>query len=152
MEHVAAIQPWKDSNLAGNTYLTPLSAESVRRLGLLLVQAQAYFPNQILPPGTPDGWLMAWEEIAQEYGEHRFRSALWRVCRKSKFIPGPSEIEEECVVMKMAEQEHKRKLNPYVPCGECVGSHVIRERDGRNEAVRCECWKTWKAAQQKVEK
>lgn len=37
-----------------------------------------------------------------------------------------------------------RKLNPWVPCGECSSGMRIVERDGGRFAERCECWLEWK--------
>src|SRR4051812_8814143 len=67
-----------------------LRAEQVERLGLLMAQAQAYFPNQVLPEGTPDVYLEAWEELAAEFGMEMFRQGLWRALRRGEFFPVPA--------------------------------------------------------------
>ena len=72
-------------------------------------QAQAAKPNQALPPGTPDMYLQAWEEIAAEFGMERFRAGLWRALRKTPFFPAPNEIEDACRELRSAEAEQRRK-------------------------------------------
>lgn len=75
------------------TQSQPLSNEDlVRKLLSLMAQAQAFFPNQTLPPGTPDLWLRAWEEMAGEMGVQRFERALWRALVTGSFIPNPDDI------------------------------------------------------------
>jgi hypothetical protein len=38
----------------------------------------------------------------------------------------------------------ERKLNPWLPCGDCVSGFRIVEEDSPHQAVRCQCWLEWK--------
>jgi hypothetical protein len=69
-------------------------------LKVLMAQAVAFFPNQTLPPGTPDVYMLAWRQIAEKYGAQRFQNALWNVLRKSEFFPVPKAIEDECEAIR----------------------------------------------------
>jgi hypothetical protein len=69
-------------------------------LKVLMAQATAFFPNQTLPPGTPDVYLLAWRQIADKYGMNRFQNALWNVLRRSEFFPLPKAIEDECEAIR----------------------------------------------------
>lgn len=81
------------SNKSAITQSQPLSNEDlVRKLLSMMAQAQAFFPNQTLPPGTPDLWLRAWEEMVGEMGLQRFETALWRALVTGRFIPSPEDI------------------------------------------------------------
>lgn len=75
----------------------------------MMAQAQAFKPNQALPPGTPDLYLQAWEEISQQYGMERFRAGLWRALRDTAFFPAPSEIEASCEVLNREADTAKRE-------------------------------------------
>jgi hypothetical protein len=69
-------------------------------LKVLMAQAAAFFPNQTLPPGTPDVYLLAWRQIADKYTMNRFQNALWNVLRRSEFFPLPKAIEDECEAIR----------------------------------------------------
>jgi hypothetical protein len=70
------------------------------QLMMAMAQAQAYYPNQALPKGTPEVYLTAWKETANRYGSDRFAIALWNVLRRSDFFPLPQHIEDECRFLK----------------------------------------------------
>lgn len=84
----------------GRSKISQTSKPQPGDLKVLMAQAVAFFPNQTLPPGTPDVYLMAWGQIAQKYGENRFQNALWNVLRRSDFFPLPKAIEEECEALR----------------------------------------------------
>ena len=73
-----------------------LPADSVLALGAMMAQTQSFFPNQTLPPGTPEVWLRAWEELALKFGLDNFTEGLWKVVNESDFMPGPKAIREAC--------------------------------------------------------
>ena len=102
----------------------PCSDAVVLALGQLMAEAQAFKPNQELPPGTPDMYLQAWEEIAQEFGMDLFAKGLWRALRKSPFFPAPNEVEEACVSIITAEREARRVARE-------ASEREQRERDSR---------------------
>lgn len=86
-----------------------LPPDSVKNLALLMAEAQAYFPNQSLPRGTPAVYLKAWEEIAMIFGIQKFTDALWKVLRESEaFFPMPLAIERKC--REISKFEHSQKL------------------------------------------
>lgn len=84
----------KQHSARGKTSQTRLP--QLNDLATLMARAKAFFPNQTLPPGTDDLYLVAWGEIAAKYGTERFDKALWNVLRRSVFFPAPVEIENEC--------------------------------------------------------
>src|ERR1035437_9117371 len=88
------------------TLLRPPSSDAVLlALGQLMAESQAFKPNQTLPPGTPDMYLQAWEEISQEFGMDLFGRGLWKALRKSAFFPQPNEIENACAEIQSTERE-----------------------------------------------
>jgi hypothetical protein len=83
-------------------------------LKVLMAQATAFFPNQTLPPGTPDVYLLAWRQIADKYGMSRFQNALWNVLRRSEFFPVPKLIEDECeAIRRISYGGRKDELDAY---------------------------------------
>lgn len=84
----------------GRDRISPTSKPQPGDLKMLMAQAVAFFPNQTLPPGTPDVYMLAWKQIADQYGAHRFQNALWNVLRRSDFFPLPKAIEDECEVLR----------------------------------------------------
>jgi hypothetical protein len=87
-------EPTQYSN--GRSRTSQTSKPQVGDLKVLMAQAVAFFPNQTLPPGTPDVYLKAWMQIAEKSGPERFQNALWNVLRRSEFFPLPKAIEDEC--------------------------------------------------------
>ena len=88
------------SNRLGMLSTKPVDAGTGEQLLLLMSQAQAMKPNQTLPPGTPDMYLQAWEEIAEEFGMETFQAGLWKALRRTAFFPAPNEIEVECAAIR----------------------------------------------------
>jgi len=83
-------------------------ADTASKLATMMVQAQAMKPNQTLPPGTPDLYLQAWEELAAEYGMEQFQAGLWRALRRSSFFPQPIEIETACRELAAEDRARRR--------------------------------------------
>ena len=81
-------------------------------LSTLMAQTQARYPNQTLPPGTPDMYLVEWEELALKFGLEAFRDALSKAIRSSRFFPDPQEIRELLQAKKREAAAHaeSRKL------------------------------------------
>lgn len=103
------IGPSNGSRSAMMQSVQHLSEEAlVRKLLEMMAQVQAFSPNQTLPPGTPDVWLKAWEEMVSEMGLERFEKALWRAMRGSDFIPNPNDIQTADDVMQEALAAEKR--------------------------------------------
>lgn len=71
----------------------------------LMAQTQARYPNQPLPPGTPEMYLTEWKELALQFGLPAFRDALSRVIRSSRLFPDPLEIRELLRAKKRADSE-----------------------------------------------
>src|ERR1700744_1848147 len=65
-------------------------------LALWMAETQGRDVNQELPPGTPDMYLVEWEEMVMKYGEEVFRIALSRAIRESSFFPAPNVINMHC--------------------------------------------------------
>lgn len=127
MERLSAIQLSSDKALLTTRSQQQENDALADRLLELMAQAQAYFPNQTLPPGTPDAYLKAWEEIVAERSEEKFTAALWRACRKGKFFPGPAEIEEQADAL--APQSKLPVRNEFLERWEKDKQHVERERE-----------------------
>lgn len=102
------IGPSNDSRSAMTRSEQPLNADLVLKLAELMAQMQDFSPNQTLPPGTPDVWLKAWEEMVSEMGIDRFEKALWRAMRNSDFLPNPNDIQTADDVMQEALAAEKR--------------------------------------------
>lgn len=102
------IGPSSDSRSAMMRSEQPLNADLVLKLAELMAQMQDFSPNQTLPPGTPDVWLKAWEEMVSEMGIDRFEKALWRAMRNSDFLPNPNDIQTADDVMQEALAAEKR--------------------------------------------
>lgn len=122
MQALKAIQPFSDGKSLAAQSERDLKEDLVFRLAELMDQAQAFHPNQTIPPGgTVEAWLRAWEQLVAEYGEQRFTEALWRACRRSDFLPSPKQIEEECqpqrksnfdTIRQLSEEAKQRQANP----------------------------------------
>lgn len=80
----------------------------VMELGRMMSQSLAMKPNQTLPPGTPDLYLQAWEELAAEFGMERLQAGLWRALRRSSFFPQPIEIETACRELAAEDRARRR--------------------------------------------
>ena len=61
----------------------------------LWMETVAAYPNQVLPPATPDMWLVKWEEMILRFGVSLFRDALSKAV-DGKFFPTPDSIKEWC--------------------------------------------------------
>ena len=83
-------------------------AHIVMELGRMMSQSLAMKPNQTLPPGTPDLFLQAGEELAAEFGMKQFQAGLWRALRRSSFFPQPIEIETACRELAAEDRERRR--------------------------------------------
>jgi hypothetical protein len=101
------IQPLNDSVSLTTRYGPQVSDATGRDLLTLMAQAQAAKPNQMLPEGTPDMYLRAWEEMADRYGTKIFAAGLWKALSASKFFPDPLDIDEQCRRIKRAELDGK---------------------------------------------
>ena len=77
-----------------------------RALFNLMAQTQARYPNQTLPPGTPDMYLVEWEELVLKFGLQPFRDALSKAIRSSRFFPDPQEIRDLLQVKKRDTAAH----------------------------------------------
>lgn len=119
MDSIGTIQPHNGVSPQSEASRQAPNASLVRRLALLMGQATDYFPHQAIPDGTPELWLKAWKELAIRYGEARFTEAVWAVCTRSRFMPLPVDIAEECERMRLRDRE--RDANP--------NSHVLDMRD-----------------------
>jgi hypothetical protein len=86
----------------------PLPAGMGLQLAKLMAQTQARYPNQTLPEGTPDMYLVEWEEVALEFGLEAFKEGLSKAIRENRFFPDPHGIKEHCVAMQRDEGEHRR--------------------------------------------
>lgn len=75
-------------------------------LSTLMAQTQARYPNQTLPPGTPDMYLVEWEELTLKFGLQAFRDALSKAIRSSRFFPDPQHIRELLLAKKRADSAH----------------------------------------------
>ena len=75
-------------------------------LSTLMAQVQARYPNQTLPPGTPDMYLVEWEELALQFGLQAFRDALSKAIRSWRFFPDPLEIRDLLLAKKHADSAH----------------------------------------------
>jgi hypothetical protein len=107
-------------------------------LAKLMAQTQARYPNQTLPEGTPDMYLVEWEEIALEFGLETFREGLSKAIRVSKFFPDPLDIKEHCIAVRA----EARRLDRPRDCEVCNNGRMVFVQRG---AVRCQCWLDWKA-------
>lgn len=106
LSKIALTQQPNGSGLLKTTSALPL--QEGMALVELMAQAQAFKPNQTLPPGTPDLYLQAWEEIVQTYGMERFKEGLWKALRRSTFFPAPNEIEDSCEGLRRAAGESRQ--------------------------------------------
>lgn len=103
----------------------------------LMEQTQAGYPNQTLPPLTPDMYLAQWEEIVVEFGMPAFRAALWRAICESDFFPGPKSIRNECELARRKERERARttgyltQLQQWKEQWERERAEDRAQRDGR---------------------
>ena len=76
-----------------------------RVLSRLMTQVQARYPNQTLPPGTPEMYLAEWKELALQFGLSAFQEALAKAIRSSHLFPDPLEIRELLHAKKRADSE-----------------------------------------------
>ena len=93
-----------------------------------------------------DGELLLYSKALEQFPDSAIASVVHRlsVTPRGEYEPKIPELPDLIAMV----QSEARKANPWVPCGNCGdGGHVIEQRDGRNYAVRCECWKAWKERQ-----
>ena len=97
---------------AGRTPYTLLrvltNEQSIAWLTRLMAEAIAMKPNTELQDATTDLYLVAWEDLVTEYGQDRFRAALWKALRKTEFFPSPNMIETFCLELRAADREQAR--------------------------------------------
>jgi hypothetical protein len=89
-------QPSSEAVSLAPTSPPQVSASSASSLMVMMAQAQARYPNQTLPPETPEMYLIEWAEIVVKYGLVPFRDALSTAMRESDFFPSPNVIREWC--------------------------------------------------------
>ncbi len=116
MERIGTVIQRLNDSESAKTLSKPLLSEALQReeqrkvqLGQMMAQAQLFLPNQTLPPGTPDMYVKAWDEIAKEYGMSVFEGALWKVLRRATFFPLPVDIEDQCATMRETARDVMRK-------------------------------------------
>lgn len=146
---IAVNQPQSNASVSLTTRSgPPLPAGMGMALATLMAQTQARYPNQTLPEGTPDMYLVEWEEIALKYGLAMFQAGLSRVLRNSRFFPDPLDIREACWGLRNAEirqAETDRELAARKAYAEDVAAHpenyvtmgdLMREFEARRTAVK----------------
>jgi hypothetical protein len=82
----------------------------------MMAQTQARYPNQALAEGTPDMYLVEWEEMALNYGLPMFREGLLKAIRNSRFFPDPLDIREQCIALRRSEimREDAKRISEEV--------------------------------------
>jgi len=98
-----------------------------RALASLMAQVQARYPNQPLPPGTPEMYLTEWKELAQQFGLSAFQEALSKAIRSSRVFPDPLEIRELLHAKKRADSERAESQKILRQLGEWQ-AQWLRER------------------------
>lgn len=104
-----AVQP-NGERQAATMLRMPLGDEQLDAdLGRLMSEAQAMKPNVELPPGTPDLYMMAWEDLILKYGMDLFVKGLWASLCSGPFFPAPNEIEDAIGAILSKDREARRK-------------------------------------------
>ena len=119
----------------------PLPAGMGLTLAKLMAQTQARYPNQTLPEGTPDMYLVEWEEMALEFGLETFKEGLSKAIRDSRFFPDPHGIKDHCIAV----QREARRLDRPRDCEVCNNMRWVSAEEGGWK--HCQCWLDWKARQ-----
>ncbi len=99
---------------AGRSVMTisgPLtSADTGLQVAILMDQTQALKPNQVLPEGTPDMFLEAWEKLVVKYGLETFKEGLSKANERTRFFPDPLDIAEQCEALASASGNRRRAV------------------------------------------
>jgi predicted TIM-barrel fold metal-dependent hydrolase len=135
MERIGVIQFQVESVLqsSGNATLVkrsqtllPDGMESA--LTQLFAQTLARYPNQELPPDTPDMYLEEWEKLALKFGLEAFTVGLSKAIDESDFFPDPHVIRYHCAAQRRADGERERTQKA---CAEMVAAREVWERQRR---------------------
>ena len=78
------------------TSRTLLPSSTLTSLALMMTQAQARYPNQQLPEGTPEMYAIEWQQMTEKYGLPIFRDGLLKAIHESQFFPDPKVIRDYC--------------------------------------------------------
>lgn len=82
-----------------------LSEDSVIALGVMMGQVQARYWTQTLPEGAADMMLHEWETLALRFGLATFRDGLLKAVGKSRFIPDPQDVLQECLALSRTRRD-----------------------------------------------
>jgi hypothetical protein len=104
-----ALQPSGETSLLTRQW-PPLSDEDEAELQRLWLQTVASYPNQALPMGTPDMYLMQWEKMVLRYKMETFRRGLSRAINESRFFPAPEDISDQCQAIARNHRERQEAI------------------------------------------
>ncbi len=111
LAQVAPAQPLSAGRSVVTISAPRTSADTGLELTLLMDQTQALKPNHVLPAGTPDMFLEAWERLATKYGLETFKEGLSKANERTRFFPDPLDIAEQCEALASASGNRRRAVD-----------------------------------------
>jgi hypothetical protein len=97
---------------------------------LMLGQAQARYPNQILPELTQEMYLSEWEAMTVKYGLAVFRDALLKAIQAAEFFPDPKVVRDYC--KDIAEGNRSAvEAQKVIAAHDAMRDQWLREREER---------------------
>lgn len=120
----------------------PLPADTAQTIQRLWLQTVAAYPNQTLPEGTPDMYLVKWEAMVLRYGAEMFRDGLSKAIDDSRFFPVPEDIATHCQAIARDRRERAAALKAMSELedwkAQCEREREEDERNGPREKSETE--------------
>ena len=126
----------------------------------LMQGTAACFPHFEMSESTASEWLKIWIDFPEKYGFARLNHAVNRLKLNLDFFPKPSEIQREIHALIQEERiSAKARRKNFISCGKCSEDGFVcvnasgKAWDGNphedRSATKCDCWKAWRAGNEK---